>query len=418
MRTVAEHQQAVRALLGPLAEREAEHVRDVSAAQIATSRGHARVLAADVTSPIDLPPFDNSQMDGHAVRASEIVPGGPLRVAARIAAGHPVGVLEPRTAAPIMTGAPVPRGADTIIPIEAATPDAFQPEDRESTVTFSASVTPGAFVRPRGSDVSAGELLLPAGTRLGAAQWGVLSASGVSKIDLISRLRVLVLSTGDEVTAPGEPLEPGRVYDANGTTMAVALLESGAEVVDVLVIADDAVAMRAALALRVRDVDVILTTGGVSKGAYEVVRDVFEDAGVDFVGVAVQPGGPQGLGMARITDAAGAALDVPVIAFPGNPVSALVSFELFLRPVVRELHGLTPNRTVRIVPLATALDSPASKHQVRRGRLTAAGEAELVGGAGSHLLHDYASSAVLIHIPIGVCHMDAGEQVEVWSIDD
>lgn len=412
MRTVVDHQEAIRVLLAPLARREHEPWAGPA------SDLRDRVLAVDVISPIDLPPFDNSQMDGYAVRSADVVPGLPLRVAPRIAAGHAVGSLEPGAAAPIMTGAPVPAGADAIIPIEGATPDAFQPEDGEHSVAFASPVEPGSFVRPRGSDLAAGEVLLRAGTRLGPAQAGVLAASGVTEIILQRQLRVLVLSTGDELRAPGESLESGQVYDANSWAMAVAVSSCGAIVTDVVTVSDDAVLVRALLAEKARQADLILTTGGVSKGAYEVVRDVFEGVGVDFDGVAVQPGGPQGLGLAQLTDDDGQQFTVPVVAFPGNPVSALVSFELFLRPVLRELSGLPPHRGARSAPLAEPLDSPAGKHQVRRGRLGANGEVELVGGPSSHLLHGYASSTLLVHVPLGVSHLAAGDPVEVWSIDD
>ena len=147
------------------------------------------------------------------------------------------------------------------------------------------------------------------------------------------------------------------------------------------------------------------------------MRDVFEPAGVSFLGVAMQPGGPQGLGLARLTDASGSAFERPIVAFPGNPVSALVSFEMFLRPVLRELHGLTAARPIVIAPLAAAVDSPVAKHQVRRGIQRPDGTIELVGGPSSHLLHGYATSTHLVHLPVGVSHLDCGDNVEVWSIE-
>jgi molybdopterin molybdotransferase len=409
MRTVAEHQETIRALLAPLAGRHPERISAISAAHITHDRG--RVLAADIRSSMDLPPFDNSQMDGYAVRSADVAPGRPLRVAPRIAAGQSIRSLAPGTAAPIMTGAAVPVGADAIIPIEAASPDSFQPDDDARRVVFTAPVAPGSFVRRRGSDVAAGALLLPAGTRLGAAQWAVLAASGITDIDVISRLRVLVVSTGDEVTAPGQALQPGRVYDANGFAMAVAVAECGAEVVEVVTVSDDATVLRAALTERATGADLILTTGGVSKGTFEVVRDVFENGGVTFESVAVQPGGPQGAGRAT-------SLGIPVVAFPGNPVSALVSFELFLRPVLRHLHGLPPRRPALVAPLAAAVESPPGKHQVRRARLDADGRVQLVGGPSSHLLQSYAACTHLVHIPVGAFSLDVGDPVEIWSIDD
>jgi molybdopterin molybdotransferase len=407
--TVEEHRAAIRALLAPLATRNPETWHGtrppVSAAP--------RVLASDLVTPIDLPPFDNSQMDGYAVRAAEVVPGVPLKVGARIPAGHGVDLLAPGSASPIMTGAPVPDGADAIIPIEAADPDEFQPEGSASTVTFTEQVSAGSFVRARGSDLAAGGLLLSRGAALGPAQWGIIAASGITHVPLLSQLRVLVISTGDELTQAGHPLAEGRIYDANGTSMAAALAGAGAHVSEALVVHDYAPLLREVFENRDREVDLVLTTGGVSAGAYEIVRDVFEGAGVEFLSVAMQPGGPQGYGVARI-----GRFSAPVVSFPGNPVSALVSFEVFLRPVLRELHGLPAHRRSWSAPLTAALDSPPGKHQVRRGLITPDGEVQLVGGPSSHLLHSYAASTVLVHVPVGVAHLDAGEPVEVWSIDD
>jgi molybdopterin molybdotransferase len=408
MRTVAEHQQAIAALLAPLASRPFE-VADAVPGQGLVQR----VLAVDVVNPIDLPPFDNSQMDGYAVRSAEVAAGAEFLVSPRIAAGRAAAALPSGAAAPIMTGAPVPAGADAIIPIEAALPDHFQDEDAAATVRFSAPVGEGSYVRPRGSDLPADAILLTAGTRLGPAQWGVLASSGVTRVSLLAPVRVLVLSTGDELTPAGEPLPAGRIYDANSASMAAALAGSGAVTTDVLVVPDDVTVVRALLESKVMDADLILTTGGVSKGAYEVVRDVFGSSGVEFVGVAMQPGGPQGLGVALI-----AGRSIPVVAFPGNPVSALVSFEVFLRPVLRGLHGLEPQRRKTEAPLAAPLDSPEGKHQIRRGRLDGEGRVELVGGPSSHLLHSYAASTHLVHVPLGVSRLDAGDPVEIWRIDD
>jgi molybdopterin molybdotransferase len=407
--TVEEHRATISELLAPLADRGPELWHGTRPPVSATSR----VLAADLVSPIDLPPFDNSQMDGYAVRAADVVPGVSMRVGARIPAGHGVDLVAAGSASPIMTGAPMPDGADAVIPIEAATPNEFLPEHDASVVSFAETVDAGAFVRRRGSDLAAGTLLLPAGTVLGPAQWGVIAASGITAVPLLGQLRVLVLSTGDELTPAGHPLPAGHIYDANGTSMAAALAGAGAHVSDVLVVHDYSPLLREVFEDRDREVDLVLTTGGVSAGAYEVVRDVFEGAGVEFVSVAMQPGGPQGAGIARIGK-----FSAPVISFPGNPVSSLVSFEMFLRPVLRALHGLAPDRPSWRAPLAEPLDSPAAKHQVRRGVIGAHGAVELVGGASSHLLHSYAASTVLVHVPAGVAHLAAGDTVEVWSIDD
>ena len=414
MRSVAEHQEAVRLLLAPLADRDPELV----GLEEARRGGSDRVLATDLRTSLDHPPFDNSQMDGYAVRSADLTPGAALRVAPRIAAGHPGAALAAGAAAPIMTGAPLPEGADAVVPIEAATPDAFLPEGAGQTVRFAARPDTGAFVRGRGSDLPAGSVLLAAGSRLGPAQWGVIAASGITSVPVLRRIRVLVLSTGDELRAAGEPLGPGQVHDANSAALAAAVRGAGAEVTETLTLGDDAATVRPVLARAATGADLLLTSGGVSKGAYEVVRDVFEDAGVLFDSVAMQPGGPQGIGLAALEGQDGHRFTLPVVAFPGNPVSALVSFEMFLRPVLRRLHGLRPDRRSFLASLADGADSPPAKHQVRRGRLDADGRVELVGGPSSHLLHGYASSTVLVHLPVGAARLQAGASVEVWDIDE
>lgn len=410
MRSVADHRAEVLTLLEPLAHRAPTRL---SLQSVAGTPGLGRILAEDILSPIDHPPFDNSQMDGYAVRRADVVPGRQLPVADAIAAGQNIRVLEPGTAAPIMTGAPIPRAADSVIPIEQAVPNRFG----STGVVFADVPHAGSFVRARGSDLARGALLLSAGTPLTAARWGILAASGIPLIAVIPKVRVLVISTGDEVLDPSESLAPGRVFDANGVAMAMAVADAGGEVTAVVRVSDDATTLRALLAEHARGADVILTTGGVSAGAFEVVRDVFAPAGVSFVSVAMQPGGPQGLGMARLTDTDGVEIERPVVAFPGNPVSALVSFEMFLRPALRHLQGLPTLRPTLTVPLAEPLQSPPTKHQVRRGLLRPDGRVALVGGPSSHLLHSYATSTHLVHIPVGVSHLDSGDSVEVWSIE-
>ena len=420
-RTVDEHRAAVRALLAPLADLPAEELSVTAEALAADPHRHAgRVLARDVVSGIDLPPFRNSQMDGYAVRAADLAGATDarptaLRIGPRIAAGVAPEPLAPGTAAPCMTGAPVPPGADAIVPIEAATPDRFVDERAiDATVSFAAPVDPGAYVRAQGSDLAAGSVLVPAGTRLLPAHWGVLASSGVACVAVRRRPVVLLLSTGLELRGPGEELAPGQIHDANSVALAAALTAAGADVRALRVASDDADLVRDAIGAPADGVDLLLTTGGVSAGAYEVVRDVLTGGGVEFASVAVQPGGPQGLGTAEVGGAR-----IPVVAFPGNPVSALVSFELFLRPVLRGIGGHAhPDRPAHELPLAEPLDSPAGKHQVRRGRVDADGRVVAVGGPGSHLLHAYATATHLVHIPAGLDRLEAGDSVTVWSIDD
>ncbi|MDA3803735.1 molybdopterin molybdotransferase MoeA [Clavibacter sp. CT19] len=420
-RTVDEHRSAVEALLAPFAELPPEELPVSAEALSADPHRHVgRVLARDVASPLDLPPFRNSQMDGYAVRAADLAGAtdarpATLRIAPRIPAGVAPEPLAPGTAAPCMTGAPVPPGADAVVPIEAATPDRFVDEGAaDATVSFTAPVDPGAFVRAQGSDLAAGGVLVAAGTRLLPAHLGVLASAGVASVAVRRRPVVLLLSTGLELRGPGEELAPGQIHDANSIALAAALQDAGAAVRPLRVASDDPDRVRDALRDAATGVDLLITTGGVSAGAYEVVRDVLEGGGVEFASVAVQPGGPQGLGTAEVGGAR-----ITVVAFPGNPVSALVSFELFLRPVLRRIAGHAhPDRPSRELPLAEPLDSPAGKHQVRRGRLDADGRVVAVGGPGSHLLHAYATATHLVHIPADVARLEAGDPVTVWSIDD
>ena len=434
VRSVDEHREVVRALLAPLAARLGAEELAVSAERMSRHPHDydGRVLAAGVSAPIDLPPFDNSQMDGYAVVSDDLADAAgerpvALRVAPHIPAGSTGRPLERGWAAPIMTGAPIPEGADAVVPIEQVDPPVFFADadaDADADVAvaphsavppvarFTRPVAPGTFRRARGSDIAAGSLLLAAGTRLGAAQWGVLAASGVAAVPVRRRVRVTVLSTGHELRQPGDALGPGQIFDANSAALTRALAEVGADVRTVAAVSDDPEAFSRQLAALGAETDLLVTTGGVSAGAYEVVRETLAGAGVDFVGVRMQPGGPQGSGALRDTG-------MPVVTFPGNPVSALISFEVFLRPVLLELAGARASDRQRLrVTIAEEATSPVDRHQIRRGRLREDGRVELVGGPGSHLLHAYAASALLVHIPAGVASVTAGDTLEAWRIDD
>ncbi|HEY0249630.1 MAG TPA: gephyrin-like molybdotransferase Glp [Gryllotalpicola sp.] len=399
MTSVAEHQAAVRALLEA-------HWRP-GAELVPLGAGLGRLLAEDVATPIDLPPFDNSQMDGYAVRAD--ASAGPLRVSDHIAAGDPIHVFGGGAAA-IMTGAPLPIGADAVVPVEAvATVEAAGAGGGFAavggTIELPGPVAPGAFVRRRGSDLPTGATLLPAGIRLGPPQLGALAASGLEAVPVRARPRVLVVSTGAELSPAGAPLPPGRIYDANALSLSAAITAAGGIALATSVHSDDPDAFLSALEAA-GPVDLVVTSGGVSAGVHEVVREALAPLGVAFGSVAMQPGGPQGLGSVTV-----AGRPTPVLTFPGNPVSVLVSFEMYLRPVL-----VGPRPALRL-PLAAPVDSIAEKHQVRRARITPEGTVELVGGPSSHLLAAYARSEALVHLPVGVAHVEAGEPVEVWRID-
>lgn len=420
MRTIEEHRKKIAALVD-----EALTVRGVSDHAVDPARsgasvdGHGRrVLAADVFSGLDLPPFDNSQMDGYAVSSADLAAGPvALDVAPRIPAGHAPAALAPGTAAPIMTGAPLPLGADAVVQIERAEPAHFLPEgsgfgaDGAQRVTLPGPVDAGTFVRSTGSDIRRGDLLFAAGTALGPAQWGSLVAAGVETVRLVDRPRILLVSTGEELGEAGRPLAPAKIYDANGASLSAALAAAGAEVA-LERCRDDSEAFLDVVR-RHDEVDLVVTTGGVSEGAYEVVRETLAPRGATFGSVAMQPGGPQGWGVVDVGDFA-----VPVVCFPGNPVSALISFEVFLRePVLRASGRSLAWRETRAI-LAEGAGSPEGKHQIRRGRLDAEGRAHFVGGASSHLLHSYALATHLVHVPIGVSRVEAGDEVVVWAIDD
>ncbi|MET4638515.1 gephyrin-like molybdotransferase Glp [Mycetocola sp. 2940] len=410
MRTIERHREAVSALL-TAALRPGEELLDLADA-VASDCGD-RVLAVDVAAAIDVPPFDNSQMDGYAIRSSDLMPGTAYPLTAEVPAGTVPRPLTAGCAAPIMTGAPMPPGADAVVPVE-QTGAGFAEHAAHGTVSFPGPVAPGTFVRRRGSDIAAGSVLLPAGTVLGAAQLGALVAAGVSAVRVRALPRVALVTTGLELAPPGTALEAGRIHDSNSIMLAHALRRSGADVTVHGYHSDEPSAFLDLLSGLAATSDLLVTTGAVSRGTREVVREVLEGDAVTFDSVSMQPGGPQGLG--RLHTPHGA---VPVVCFPGNPVSAMVSFEMFLRPVLRRLTGRTPvDRQALTVPLAHPVDPLATKHQVRRGVLDAEGNAHVLGGAGSHLLTAYARSTVLIHLPAGPAPLTAGTSVDVWRIDD
>ncbi|MET1036286.1 MAG: gephyrin-like molybdotransferase Glp [Arthrobacter sp.] len=426
-RTVGEHRDAVRALLSALAPALGTETVPLAAAA-------GRTLAADLRAPHSLPPFDNSQMDGYAVRAAELAAGPGPTLARPIPAGADAPFLVPGTAAPIMTGAMMPRGADAVVPVEATDPPSFPAfvagaaaYDAGTRVAFPSAVPVGQFVRAAGSDIAAGATALRAGTRLRATHLGLAAALGVAGLGVLRRPRALLLSTGDEVAAPGAPLGPGQIHDANTTLLAVLLADAGWEVRAAGISADSVGAFGDALARELAPgagsgetgYDLVLTSGGISKGAFEVVRLALSARGVAFGSVGMQPGGPQGAGLLELPGAR----PTPFLAFPGNPVSSFVSFELLLRPALSDLLGLPPRRVVE-ARLAEGIGaSPAGKLQALRavfspGGVGGAGEIRPVGGPASHLLHALASANALILVPAGTTAASAGDTVEALLIGE
>ena len=423
MRSHTEHAEVVAALIS----RALDEVRSAApeTLPIGSAALSGRIVARDVAAAIALPPFDNSQMDGYAARAADFAGPGPFsfRVGVTAAAGDAPVDLEPGRVSPVMTGAPIPRGADSVIPIEAADPPVFSglrrsgdpnPDGPVPSVSFTEAPQAGAYVRVRGSDHAVGAPLVTAGTRLRPTTIGLLASAGIVEVPVRRRPRVLLVSTGDEVTEPGEPLSPGRIYDANAPLLAAALREAGAEVTPRRVV-DHADELRALIAELGPEHDVLVTSGGISAGAFEVVRDALErDAtapSITFTGIALQPGGPQGAGTVTV-----GGRDLATLCFPGNPVSSALSAELFLLPLLRAYAGLPEHGEQSTARLAHAVDSPEHKHQVRRGRFTADGTVELTPPS-SHLLADLAAAELLAHIPVGVAHLPTGSPIEIQRFD-
>ncbi|MFJ4780742.1 gephyrin-like molybdotransferase Glp [Streptomyces sp. NPDC088762] len=400
------------------------------------------VLVEDVTVPVALPPFDNSSMDGYAVRTADVQGASEefpavLTVIGDVAAGSgELPTVGPGQAARIMTGAPLPPGAEAVVPVEwtdggagggaaaGMSPASAAPEGAAGEVRVHRAAEARAHVRARGSDVQAGDLALAAGTVLGPPQIALLAAIGRGAVRVRPRPRVVVLSTGSELVQPGETLAAGTIYDSNSFALAAAARDAGAIAYRVGAVADDADSLRATIEDQLIRADLLVTTGGVSVGAYDVVKEALTSvsgggddelegrATIDFRKVAMQPGKPQGFGTIGPDH-------TPLLALPGNPVSSYVSFELFVRPAIRALMGLPESEVSRpsvraVLKADKALASPAGRRQFLRGTYDAAtGTVSPVGGSGSHLIAALAHADSLMVVPEDVTSVEPGTEVEV-----
>ncbi len=426
----------------------AEHLEDILATvrvldpiELHLLDAQGCVLVEDIAVPLSLPPFDNSSMDGYAVRTADVAGASEefpavLSVIGDVAAGQAQQLtVGPGQAARIMTGAPVPPGAQAVVPVEwtdgglgggpvsGMRAHSAAPEGASGEVRVYRPAEPGAHVRLRGSDVRTGDRALEAGTVLGPPQIALLAAVGRSTVRVRPRPRVVIMSTGSELVQPGEDLRPGQIHDSNSFALTAAARDAGAIAYRVGAVSDDADTLRVAIEDQLVRADLIVTTGGVSVGAYDVVKEALSSvggtgegaqapapgSGVEFRKLAMQPGKPQGFGTVGPDH-------IPLLALPGNPVSSYVSFELFVRPAIRTLRGLpdvhrpTVSATLRA---EQALTSPAGRRQFLRGRYDARKRTvALVGGSGSHLVAALAHADALIVIPEDTVSVTPGTKVE------
>jgi molybdopterin molybdotransferase len=369
--------------------------------------GCGRVLAEEVRSDRDVPPFTNSAMDGYAVRAADTGSaslGQPvhLEVLGEIRAGvAPPTSVRPSTALRIMTGAVMPEGADAVVRVEDTV-------ERDGRVEVRVAVEPGTSVRRAGSDIRRGDVVAERGRVVTPGVIGVLASAGRTSVRTIRRPRVTVLTTGDELRDAGEPLGPGQITNTNRYTLRAALEEAGAEVLDAGVARD----VREELIARLHSAaatDLIISTGGVSMGAYDLVRALVEEqAAVDFWQVALRPGKPLLVGTIE---------GRPLIGLPGNPVSTLVGFELFVRPAILKMQGRTDLERPRVTAITeAALSNPPHLEQYFRGVARRDGGrvvVRLTGDQGSHVLRSMADANCLIVVPQGTSDVPAGSPVEV-----
>ena len=384
-------------------------VRRLSPIQLGISEAEGCVLAEDITASRPLPPFDNSAMDGYAVIAADLAEASKdtpvtLRVSGEVAAGDTGAyAVTPGSCLRITTGAKLPGGADAVVPVE-------ETDGGVAQVAIKTSVSAGDSVRYSGGDARQGEVLLPAGTRLSPMQIAVLAASGRARAEVYPRPRLVVLSTGNELTDPGKPLAPGKIWDSNSYMLTAAAREAGCLAYRHGPIPDDPLEMLPAIEDQLLRADLIVTSGGVSMGGeHDVVKETLSRLGtVSFRKVAMQPGMPQGFGTIGEDQ-------TPIFTLPGNPVSAYVSFQLFVRAALGALQGQLDRRLPMVPATVTGpLRSPPGRRSYLRAVLNAAeGTAVPLTGQGSHQIATLGRANALIVVPEWVVHMNEGDTVEV-----
>ena len=400
-------------------ERILSHFQPVTTETLPLAECSQRVLAEDIVAANDLPPFDNSSMDGFAVRTSDVgdaTDDAPrsLRVIADIPAGsHPTISLARGEAARIMTGAPVPADADAVVPVEDTD---FKDRDAGAPAPVDVQIfraaKPGGNIRSRGMDILSGETVLHKGRLLKPQDLGLLAMLGFANVQVFRKPRLALFSSGDELLPPEAPLEPGKIRDSNSFTLAALIEEAGAEVVRLGVAKDSYNSVEALLEKAVElNVDLILSSAGVSVGAFDFVKQVIESYGsMDFWRVNMRPGKPVAFGNYK---------GIPFIGLPGNPVSAFVGFEVFVRPALEHLSGLLHrSRHIVRVRCAEQIDSDGRESYLRAQVQSEDGTfiARLTGHQGSGNLHSLVQANALLIIPAGVKCVPAGQEVNAWLI--
>lgn len=393
-------------------ERIAETLHPGPKVSLRLLEARGRILAEGVTAGLDLPSFDNSAMDGYAVHAADLqgaTAAAPvhLPVALESAAGSgQLAPLRPGTCGRIMTGAPMPPGADAVVKIE-------DTELVDGRVKFVRPADSGDHVRLRGEDLRAGDLLLEPGARLTPSRLALLAAIGRAEVTVYAAPRVAILTTGNELVAPGQPLQHGQIYDSNAIAMAAMVAETGAIPVMLGVVRDDRESTRRLLE-EATACDVIMTSGGVSMGAYDYVSEALRDLGtVHFERVAQQPGKP--LTYATLAGK-------PAFGLPGNPVSTRVCFEVYVRPALRRLMGHSQPQGRRVTVTMTERCSKRQGLTTFLRAVVTAGEngpeASLAGAQGSAMLGSMARANALLWVPAETSGLEAGEQVDALMLDD
>lgn len=385
-----------------------ERAKRLDPERVPIERAAGRVLAEPAAALVDLPPFPSSAMDGYAVRSADTAdPPKRLPIVARIAAGSPADrPLAPGEAMAISTGGAVPEGADAVVPLELV-------EESDEAINVADPVAQGANVRERAGDVSAGDIVLEPGARLGPAQVAALAAAGVSEVQCSKRPRVGILVTGSELRQPGEPLGAGEIYESNGLLLATALQLAGAVPAQLGVVADEPGELERAMERALLGFDMLITSGGASVGPHDLVRATQAKLRVEelFWGVSVKPGKPVAFGVRR---------DHLVFNLPGNPVSVLVTFELFVRPAVNALLGVPdPLPEYRSAILGGAVKRNPHRDEYVRATSRREGDTVVVDplpGRESHMIASAARADALVAVEAGDGELSAGEEIHYIAI--